>query len=244
MLALEHAAIDGRRPMPEGEAMKRLPESKIGKLEYLEGRVNRWNADPGAIGLAEDQSAAALASTGQARAAYAAMLAARRHAEAMHDAWLGAMKKAENDGRSCLRSIDAFAKNSPQPDVIYAKASVEPPRDKSPLGKPATPTKLSISLDTQGRANLTWGGTRHGGTVFQVQRRVVALDGQERRWETVATVAERRFVDEATPGGVRGVSYRVRGERSGGVSAYTLGVTLPLGAVAGPVGAGDERQAG
>ena len=141
-------------------------------------------------------------------------------------------------------TIDAFAKNSPQPDVIYAKASVEPPRDKSPLGKPATPTKLSISLDTQGRANLTWGGTRHGGTVFQVQRRVVALDGQERRWETVATVAERRFVDEATPGGVRGVSYRVRGERSGGVSAYTLGVTLPLGAVAGPVGAGDERQAG
>lgn len=229
----------------------RLPPSKIAKLEYLEGRVHRWEADPGAIGLAEDQSAAALASTGQARAAYDAMLAARRHAEALHDAWLGAMKRAENDGRSCLRTIDAFAKNSPQPDVIYAKASVEPPRDKAPLGKPATPTKLTISLDTQGRANLTWGGTRHGGTVFQVQRRVVALDGQERRWETIATVAERRFVDEATPGGVRGVSYRVRGERSGGVSAYTLGVTLPLGAVAGPlgavagpVGAVDERQAG
>lgn len=238
MLVTERAAIDGRRPMPEGEAMKRLPDSRIGKLEHLEQRVGRWDADPAAVGLASAQSQAAVESAAAARAAYKAMLDARRHAEAMHDAWLGAMKTAENDGRSCLRTIDAFAKNAPQPDAVYARASVEPPGDKHPLGKPPTPTKLRITMDSQGRANLVWGGTRHGGTVYQVQRRTIGMDGNTSPWETVATVAERRFVDQATPSGVRGVSYRVRGQRPGGASAYTPGVTLPLGAVAPSAGAG------
>ena len=224
--------------------MKRLPDSKIGKLEYLEGRVDRWNADPGAVGLASSQSAAAVASTEGARDAYDAMLEARRHAQAMHDAWLGAMKKAENDGRKCLRTIDAFAKNAPQPDVIYARASVEPPGDKAPLGKPPTSTKLTIRLDTQGRANLAWGGTRHGGTVFAVQRRVVGVDGYQGAWETIATVAERKLIDRATPSGVRGVAYRVRGQRAGGVSAYSLPVTLPLGVADATGASGLDRASG
>ncbi len=212
----------------------RLPSSKIGKLEYLERRVDGWDADPAAVGLVPAQSAAAVASTEAARDAYDAMLAARRHAEAMHDAWLGAMKTAEGDGRSCLRSIDAFAKNSAQPDVIYAAASVEPPRDKAPLGKPPTPTNITLSLDTQGRVNLAWGGTRHGGTVFAVQRRVAGVDGKQSAWETIATVPERRLVDKATPSGVLNISYRVRGERVGGVSSYSSPVVLPLGAGAVP----------
>ncbi len=228
--------------------MKRLPDSKIEKLEYLDRRVGGWDADPAAVGLASAQSAAAVQSTEAARAAYDEMLAARRKAEAMHDAWLGAMKKAEGDGRSCLRSIDAFAKNSASPDVIYARASIEPPKDKHPLGKPPTPTKLRITMDTQGQANLTWGGTRHGGTVFQVQRRTIGVDDVQGPWETVATVAERKFVDEATPSGVRGVSYRVRGQRSGGVGFYSSAITMPMGVsgVAGTIAParGSGRAAG
>lgn len=236
MLVAWAPAAGGRRLLrPEDRAM-RLPSSKVGKLEYLEQRVDRWDADPAAVGLASGQSAAAVQSTQQARAAYEAMVDARRHAQAMHDAWLGAIKKAEGDGRSCLRSIVTFARNSPQPDIIYARASVEPPRDKAPLGRPPTPTKLKISLDTQGRANLTWGGTRHGGTVFTVQRRVVGVDGVAGPWETLATVPQRAFVDEGTPSGVRNIGYRVRGQRVGGAGAFSLPVTLPLGAVA--------RQAG
>lgn len=217
----------------------RLPSSKIGKLEYLERRVDGWAEQGEAIGVAPGQSAAAIESTDGARAAYDAMEAARRHAEAMHTAWLGALKQAEGDGRSCLRSIDAHAKNSAQPDVIYAAASVEPPRDKAPLGTPPTPSKLKITLDTQGQANLAWGGTRHGGTVFAVQRRVIGVDGVLGPWETIATVAERRFVDTATPSGVGGLSYRVRGERVGGASAYSSPVVLPLGVVGAPA----ERMA-
>lgn len=233
MLVAWAPAAGGRRLLrPEDRAM-RLPSSKVGKLEYLEQRVDRWDADPAAVGLASGQSAAAVQSTQQARAAYDAMLAARRHAQAMHDAWLGAIKKAEGDGRSCLRSIVTFARNSPQPDIIYARASVEPPRDKAPLGRPPTPPALKITLDTQGRANLAWGGTRHGGTVFTVQRRTTGVDHTIGPWETIATVSERKFVDQATPSGVLNVMYRVRGQRVGGASAYTLPLTLPLGS-AGP----------
>lgn len=210
----------------------RLPSSKVGKLEYLERRVDGWAEQGAAIGVGVGQSAAALASTEAARDAYDAMEAARRHAEAMHDAWLGALKRAEHDGRSCLRSIVTFAKNSPQPGAIYAAASVEPPRDKAPLGAPPVPAKLKVSLDTQGRANLTWGGTRHGGTVFAVQRRVTGVDGIVGPWETLATVPQRTFADERTPSGVRNISYRVRGERVGGVSSYSSPIVLPLGSAA------------
>jgi hypothetical protein len=49
-------------------------------------------------------------------------------------------------------------------------------------------------------------------------------------WTTITTVPERTFVDQATPSGVLSVGYRVRGERVGGVSSFSLPVTLPLGA--------------
>lgn len=117
--------------------------------------------------------------------------------------------------------------------AIVRWASVEPPGDKAPLGRPPTPPALKITLDTQGQAKLTWGGTRHGGTVFTVQRQTTGVDHTIGPWETIATVPQRKFVDQATPSGVLNIRYRVRGQRVGGVSAYTLPLTLPLGA-AGP----------
>lgn len=236
-------AIDGRWPVRLGDVDMRLPSSKIGKLEYLEGRVNGWAEQGEAIGVGAGQSAAAVESTESARAAYDAMEAARRHARAMYDAWLGAMKKAEGDGRSCLRSIDAFAKNSAQPGAVYAAASVEPPRDKAPLGRPATPTSVRLALDTQGRVTLAWGGTRHGGTVFAVQRRVAGVGGVVGPWESIASVPERKYIDTTTPSGVQHISYRVRGERVGGASPYSSPVVLPMGAVAPTPGGARARAA-
>jgi hypothetical protein len=47
-------------------------------------------------------------------------------------------------------------------------------------------------------------------------------------------VPQRRYVDKATPSGVLSISYRVRGERVGGVSSYSSPVALPMGAGAVP----------
>lgn len=207
-----------------------LPHKKFAQLQYLEGRVEGWSENQATLQLGLQQAGAAVASTDAARAAYDAYQQSVRDARDARVTWLSAIATAARDGRSCLRTINTTAKNSTNPEAIYALASVTPPKRPEPLGAPQTPTKLTIRLDTEGRANLTWGGSRVGGTVFTLQRRTTGIAGQLGPWTTIATVPERTFVDTATPSGVLNISYRVRGERVGGVSSFSLPVTLPLGA--------------
>lgn len=207
-----------------------LPQTRFAQLQYLEGRVEGWDENQLALNLSAQQSGAAVLSTEAARTAYDDYQQKRQDAKDARVTWLGAIATAVSDGRSCLRTINATAKNSANPGAIYALASVQPPKDPEPLGAPQVPTDLSIELDTEGRANLTWGGSREGGTVFTIQRRTTGTTGQTGPWTTIATIPERKFTDLATPSGVLSVGYRVRGERVGGASAYTLPVTLPLGA--------------
>jgi len=208
----------------------RLPQSKFGQLQYLEGRAEGWETNQAAIGVDLTLAQSTVTKTTTARALYDDYQQKRQDAKDARVEWLSAIGGAVDDGRACIRSIDAFAKNSANPDGVYALASIAPPKEREPLGVPAVPTDLVITLDTQGRANLTWGGTRVGGTVFTLQRRTTSTAGQTGPWTTLVTVSERAFVDPSTPSGVASVGYRVRAERFAGPSAYSLPVTLPLGA--------------
>lgn len=208
----------------------RLPRTKIQQLQYLEGRVDGWEANQAGLGVALQLAIETGTKTADARTAYDAYQQKRQDAKDARVEWLSAIGAAVEDGRACIRSIDTFAKNSDNPAAVYALASIAPPKDREPLGKPETPTDLTIFLDTEGRANLAWEGTRKGGTVFTLQRRTTAVGGQTSPWTTLVTVSERTFVDPATPSGVLSVGYRVRAERFAGPSAYSLPVTLPLGA--------------
>ena len=208
----------------------RLPQSKIQQLQYLEGRVDGWEENQAGIGVALELATSTKTKTTEARTAYDAYQQKRQEARDARVEWLSAIGGAVDDGRACIRSIDAFAKNSANPDGVYALASIAPPKDREPLGVPPVPTDLEIFLDTQGRANLRWGGTRQGGTVFTIQRRTTSTAGQLSPWTTLVTVSERTFIDPSTPSGVQSVGYRVRAERVAGPSAYALPVTLPLGA--------------
>ncbi|MFI4881406.1 MAG: hypothetical protein ACIAQU_02350 [Phycisphaerales bacterium JB064] len=208
----------------------RLPQKKIEQLQYLEGRVDGWQENQAAIGVPLELATSTTTATTAARAAYADYQQKRQAAKDARVSWLSAIGGAVSDGRGCIRAIDSFAKNSANPDAVYALASIAPPKDREPLGPPAVPTGVKVTLDTEGRANLAWGGTRQGGTVFTLQRRTTSTAGQTGPWTTIATVPERSYIDPTTPSGVASVGYRVRGERVGGVSAFSLPVTLPLGA--------------
>lgn len=208
----------------------RLPQSKFGQLQYLEGRAEGWETNQAAIGVELTLAQSTVTKTTTARALYDEYQQKRQDAKDARVEWLSAIGSAVDDGRACIRSIDTFAKNSANPDAVYALASVAPPKDREPLGVPAVPTDLVIGLDTEGRATLRWGGTREGGTVFTVQRRTTSTGGQTTPWTTIVTVSERTFIDPSTPSGVASVGYRVRAERFAGPSAYSLPVTLPLGA--------------
>lgn len=207
----------------------RLPQSKFGQLQYLEGRADGWETNQAAIGVELTLAQSTVTKTTSARALYDDYQQKRQDAKDARVEWLSAIGSAVDDGRACIRSIDSFAKNSANPDAVYALASIAPPKEREPLGVPAVPTDLKIVLDTEGRANLAWGGSRVGGTVFALQRRTTSTGGQTGAWTTLATVPERVFIDQTTPSGVASVGYRVRAERVGGVSAYSSPITLPLG---------------
>lgn len=208
----------------------RLPQSKFEQLQYLEGRVDGWETNQASIGVALQLAVETKASTQAARAAYDDYQQKRQEAKDARVEWLEAIGAAVDDGRGCIRSIDSFAKNSENPGSVYALASIAPPKDREPLGKPEVPTGLEIFLDIQGQANLRWDGSRAGGTVFTVQRRTASTGGQLSPWTTLATVPERVFVDPATPSGVASLQYRVRGERVGGQSLFSSPIVLFLGA--------------
>jgi hypothetical protein len=218
------------RPATALETPMRLPQTKIQQLQYLEGRVDTWEENQATIGVSIELSASTKAATTAARTAYDTYQQKRQDAKDARVEWLSAIGAAVDDGRGCIRSIDTFAKNSANPDAVYALASIAPPKDRAPLGVPETPTDLRVESNSEGQAILRWEGTRKGGTVFTVQRRTASTSGQLTPWTTLATVPERVFIDQATPSGVASVHYRVRGERVGGQSFFSNPIVLPLGA--------------
>ena len=98
---------------------------------------------------------------------------------------------------------------------------------------PDAPTGLDLTLDTQGRAVLHFTASREGGAVFEVQRRVIEIDGDGREregpWEDAGIAMARRFADERTPRGAAAIAYRVRARRPGAASAFAAPVVLSMG---------------
>src|SRR5690606_19660083 len=90
-------------------------------------------------------------------------------------------------------------------------------------------TDLNVRLNTQGRADLMFEGTRYGGTVWTVERRTASTQGGLGPWTLAGTTLERSFTDLSTPSGVAAVHYRVRAERPSGVSEYSSPIVLAMG---------------
>jgi hypothetical protein len=142
-----------------------------------------------------------------------------------------------------VRRIRFTASTSVDPAAVYAAARLDVPEKPGPKREtpvPEAPSKLTITLDTQGRAVVSFIASREGGAAFEVQRQVVTLGTPSASaaartgkragpWELAGTTLTRPFVDEATPSGVAGVFYRVRACRPGASSDWSAPVGLPMG---------------
>ena len=206
-----------------------LPKTRYARLQYIEAHITPFTDHQAQIGVSLETVTQLTAQAGTARDAWDAYVAAQQAAKAAQTTWYDAIAAASTTARSALRNINTFAKDQQNPDAIYALAEIDPPKPREPLGKPPVPTDLTVTLDTEGRAVLRFKGTREGGTVFTIQRRTTSTTGQTTPWTTITTIAERVFTDGATPAGVASVAYRVRGERVGGVSAFSSPTVLFLG---------------
>lgn len=214
--------------MPEGTST--VPGGDRASLEFTQDRVQAWDDNQALLNLTLEDITALQATSDAAEAALANRTLKAEQAKAATVAWHAAAKANRDLARALVQKIRYAASQAADPTPIYVAAMIPPPKDREELPVPPVPTDLRVTLDTQGRAVLTFNSTRFGGTVFAIQRQVQPVGAQPGPWLDLDTVLEREFTDESTPQGVAAVRYRVRAERPVGASAYSTPASLLMGA--------------
>lgn len=199
--------------------------------------ATRWQeADPSVFGLTElevDQFVDMVLQAGEARdkARRARLLAKarfvrQREAFANLRALFGAL----------VGSVDVKAKRAGTGKArgVYAAAGIDPPEKGGPRPAPGEPFDLAYSMRTNGEieGRFEIDDNARGGLLYEVQRRLVALDDAESPWLPLDIVADKRFVDGDVPAGVRRVQYQVRAMRANGKKGdWSCALSVPFGTI-------------
>jgi hypothetical protein len=234
--------------------MSTLPDRYDELLEFLRYHAARWAADPGAVGLSEEQALLVAQASEEAAAAYQAAYTARLQAETATNTLHAALRDARAAAGQAIRTIRAFAESAPHPIEVYSAASIAPPDDPSPIPAPGTPEYTGCALDPGGALTIRWKCRNPRGSrnvVYLVQRRTPG--GAQQAWTFLGATGVKRFTDESLPAGTPWAEYRItarRGAKEGSpcirrvnLGSVTLG-SVTLGAVgAGGSGAAPTRAA-
>lgn len=194
-----------------------------------------------AIGLSAGQAEAFDDLTLKAMDAILAQNAAIQAARVATETAKAALSALRIGAGDTVRTIRAFAENSRNPNTVYTLAQIAPPADRAPTPPPATPTRLSASLDaTTGALTIRWKAAQPmglSGTTYLVRRRLMTAAGQpvdaagagatpvsagETAFTFIGATGAKAFVDGTLPSGVEQAQYTVqavRGKRTGAVSA-------------------------
>ncbi len=207
-----------------------VPGGDRASLLFTEDHLPAWSADPAAIGLDASDITDLTTSSTVARAGLDDRTAAAQAAKSASVTWHAAAATNRDLVRELVRKIRFHASQSADPAAVYAAAQIPPPKDREALPVPPVPTDLRVTLDTQGRAVLSFESSRFGGTIFAIQRQVQPIGAQPGPWLDLDTIQDREFTDESTPQGMAAVRYRVRAERPVGPSAYSTPASLLMGA--------------
>ena len=206
-----------------------VPNSISGKIEFFENRVDLWTANAATIGLTPSQATAVAALAAAARDAYTAAQIARDNAKSATETQNIAVDLLASLGGDLVKTIRTYAETNNTP-MVYALANVPAPAEPEPLGPPATPTDLNVTLNNTGGADLTFKASKAGGTTFIVQRRTQSVDAPaSNTWTTLGVTEAKTFTDDTLPRGLAQADYRVFATRSAGTSQPTQPVSILFG---------------
>lgn len=203
------------------------PRSEV--LSFAQVHNGVWKGIEAAVGLTVAQRTAvenaAVAMTtaleNQAVAKTAAENATRTANESFRE-----LKLALSEA---VRSIKTFAENSANPTAVYEEAQIAPPAPPSPVGPPAQPSDIRVSLNTTtGALTLTWKASNprsSGGTAYIVRRR---LPG-ENTFAFIGVTGEKSYTDDTFNAGPDSVEYTIQGQRAGVSGPVSAIVTITFG---------------
>lgn len=209
--------------------------------------AKRWQeADPSVFGLTEPEVDQFLETVLKAADSQGKARRARLLAKARFVAQREAFGELRGLFGALIGSIDVKAKRAGTGKArgVYAAAGIDPPEKGGPRPAPGEPFGLAYSMRTNGEIEARFEIDDHarGGLLYEVQRRLVALDGEESPWLPLDIVAEKRFVDRDVPAGVRRVQYQVRAMRANGKKGdWSCALSVPFGTIRS---AGAGRDAG
>jgi len=201
--------------------MPRLPDNDNELIAWAAYHLPIWGANGVAstIGMTPEQVAAAQLELDSASAAVSAAAAIRAQSLA---------KTADKDQKvdalrgtlgGLVTQVDGFAKAT-KDEGVYVRAEIPEPAPKTPRSEADTPTNLNTQSQTDGSVLVTFDATKGSGTVFLLQRQLVAEGGTIGDWTELATLSEKQYLDEQVPTGIRQVNYRVRAQTTNGVLSF------------------------
>ncbi|OAB60711.1 hypothetical protein AY599_25145 [Leptolyngbya valderiana BDU 20041] len=189
-----------------------MPRTEAEFVPWLKDHVAIWQGNQGTppdIGLSAAQVAAVagLSTTLEEKYQQLKDLKAQKKAARVEKDTALALARAMVGGD--IEIIDGYAKTTGDPDV-YARAQIDPPRDRTPRSEAPIPTNLSTDTTTSGDVVFTFKASKAGGAVFEVQRQLVPVGELPGAWQSLGTIGDKEYVDQNVPSGLAQINYRVR----------------------------------
>ncbi len=192
-------------------------------------KVQTWQGDPEAVGLDAGRVAALQAANDAAAAAQQQLEAARQTTERATSVFNNACNTVRQLAGQCVRSIDAFALASGDPNAVWELAAVPALRPRGAGKSPAQPRAFTAGLNGNGSLTVKWKCSNPrgvSGVVYQVSRRL----NNTGPFSVLDTVGGKQFVDGSIPAGTFAVTYKVVGKRGQRVGPVSDQFTVQFGA--------------
>ncbi|MCC6322271.1 MAG: hypothetical protein IT438_12645 [Phycisphaerales bacterium] len=131
-----------------------------------------------------------------------------------------------------VRTINNFALNAADPALVYSKAQIAPPADRTNLPPPNAPFDLGVSLNpSTGSLLVRWKASQPQGmtgVVYNVQRRV-GNGGGAGGFTQVALTGQKRFEDSTIPAGTSVLAYTIQSQRGSQTSPLSNIIEVRFG---------------
>ncbi len=214
--------------------MGNIPNDRNALLAFAQAHYPLWEEAFAAIGISEEQAAsirtAALSVQARTLANNSLRTQLRTSTQVLSEDY-GSLRRAVS---GAVRSINAFAQNSANPNQVYAAAQIAPPAPRGPSVPPASPTDLTVALDpVTGALTLRWHATQPrgvNGVVYSVRRRV----GEAGPYTSVGSTGLKRIEDDNLPSAPM-IFYTVQAQRGSLVAPMMAAITVRFGAGGGGV---------
>ncbi|MFN7021415.1 MAG: hypothetical protein ACK4WH_08830 [Phycisphaerales bacterium] len=213
--------------------MGNIPSDRNQLYAFAQAHSQLWIDNAAMIGLTALQAnavkLAAIATGAAISDADIARSAARTATQDLSESYTD-LRRAVSDA---VRTINNFALNAADPAMVYSKAQIAPPADRSSLPPPNAPTDLRVALDpSTGSLIVRWKAAQPQGmtgVVYNIRRRI----GPGGSFVQAALTGEKRFEDVTIPAGTSQLAYMIQSQRGSQTSPPSNIIEVRFGAGGG-----------